>query len=289
MKPLELLGIAVLVFTTVKVSFAVLQWVLEDKADPILRGSLDRIYDHLDKLTFRQLSARILFRTINGLSDRFLRPNRKKWNLVALFFMLNIAAYIVAQSTYCYMRNECGNTLGHDTVLKDYGLVRLLIWSILSFSASTLIQLACISLVWLLMKLAAERLTAYRIALCLTVSLLMLPTIFLTQYFIQQSARLIAFNLPVRLEYLWVSLTSVTPYFWATLILALVTALPIVIYLSVLLASVLVRASPSFVRSALLWIVFKITTDNTPVLERFGSAAGGVASLSSAVAGYLRT
>ena len=288
MNPLELLGIAVLVFTAIKTIFAVLQWVLEDKGDPILRGSLDRIHDIVDKLTLRQLSARILFRTVAAVSNRVLRPGKPKWKLVALLFALNTLAYVIGQGMYCHMRNECGSTLGHDSVLAEDGVAKLIVWFLLSFTASTAVQLVCIKLVWRLMKLTAERFTVSRLLLCLAVSVGALPTVLVAQYSIQQLARFIAFGLPPRLENFWLSFTNMTPYFWATCVMAVVAGLPIVAYLIVLAISVTVRSSPNFIRLAFIWVVFKVTTDNTPVLERIGSVAGGIASLSSALAGYLK-
>ena len=125
MKQLEILRLAGLVFTAVKFSFVIAQWIFEKDGDKILRRNLDTIWDELNRLTFRQVAMRLLVRIVEKMRALLQAPRNPRGKLFLAFFILNIVAYVIAQSLFCALENECGRTLGHDEVLSEYGAGRL--------------------------------------------------------------------------------------------------------------------------------------------------------------------
>ena len=288
MKQLEILGLAGLVFTAVKFSFVIAQWIFEKDGDKILRRNLDTIWDELNRLTFRQVAMRLLVRIVEKMRALLQAPRNPRGKLFLAFFILNIVAYVIAQSLFCALENECGRTLGHDEVLSEYGAGRLTLWLCLSFLGSTLLQLSGLYLVHKLLATAALQFGLPKLVLLLAVSTALLVAVFFAQYAVQQVSTYLAFGLGPYWDRMFGNILEGRPYFWATLVLSLFAGFPLVVFLLVLATSTILRTLPNAARAATIWIVWKITTDSTPVLERLGYVAGGVASLSSAIASYIK-
>jgi hypothetical protein len=260
--------VAAAAFAVVKAVFYVADWVIEKDGDKLLRRHLDAAWDNLNKQTLGQIANRLLEQVVERASE-FLQPGKWPWGkLVAMLFLVNAAAYVIGQAVFCTLKEECGSTLGHDSVLQDYGFGRLFVWLALSFSASVFLQIACLSLVLGLFRLAVPKFGTLKLMGLIFLCAAFVIATFLAQYAAQQVATYLSFERGPYWDKFWTNISGTTPYFWATLILSIVAGFPLVAFLIVISASLVLRLLPSFARSAMIWLVWKITTDSSPVLER---------------------
>ena len=288
MTAIDTLATASLTFTAVKVSFAIVQWVVEKKGDKLLRMHLDALWDRLNRLTLRQLAHRLLSRTVGKSTEGLLKPGRPRKKLLLAFLLLNVLAYLVAESLYCAMKNNCGVTLGHDYVLQRYGASKLLLWLCLNFTGSLLIQLVCLFLIHRMLEIAVSRFSVRRLVVLLIAASLLMIIVFFAQYSAQQLSTYLAFREGPYWDRVLSNVTQITPYFLGTLVLSLAAGLPLVAYVLALLVAVVLRTLPDYARTGMIWVVYKVSSDDSPVLERMGYLAGGIASLSSAISNYVK-
>lgn len=280
--------IAALVFAVAKAAFSILQWVVEEKGNKVLRRHLDALYDRLDRMTFRQISTRLMVRTVRAFDARMPKTNRSRISLILGLMLFNLATYIVGQFYFCSTKAECGSNLGHDSVLEDHGLTDLLIWICLTIVGSIVLQVIGLWFIFRTMASAAIRTSPTRMTFLLIAATTTVTLVFFAQYAVQQLATLAAFDIPPRWEKVLPNILTLNRYFVATLILTAAAALPILALLMVLVLALIMRILPGFARTAMAWFVWRITTDSTPVLERLGYVTGGVASFSSALLSYLK-
>lgn len=285
---IDTLIVAAVVFAVAKAAFGVLQWVVEENGNKVVRRHLDALYDCLDGMTFRQIAARLMLRTVNAFDGRMPRSGRSRVLLIVGFIIFNLFAYIVGQFYFCSAKADCGTNLGHDFVLEKYGLTGLIIWLCLTIIGTLVLQVLGLWFVFRAMASAAIRIGVTRTVLLLLAAVTVVTLVFFAQYAVQQLATQVAFKIPPRWEKVLPNILAIDRYFVATLILTAAAALPLLALLLVLVLAFFMRILPKMARTAMAWLVWKITTDSTPVLERLGYVTGGIASVSSALVGYLK-
>jgi hypothetical protein len=276
-------------FVLVKSAFFVTEWIVEKPGDKFLRKHLDNLYLRIDALSLRQIAISILTSTSGKLKLLLRGEKTSKYRLISTLFLVNLLAYLLAQGLFCTLRNECGATLGHDLVLKLYGAKELLFWLGLTVGTAMAVQLLCLSLVDRMIKAAIQEFGLVRLLLFYGFAVVLLIAIFFGQYVVQQLSTYLAFGIGPRMDNILSNVTTISPYFVATSLFSLVAGFPLVGFTLALSGAIVLRSLPDAARHGFNdWIILKITTDESPVLKRLGTVAGGVAGILAAAASFLK-
>ena len=297
--------IAVLVYATasfivVHILFGVISWIYPD-SDQIYRSNLDRAIEEIDQKTFFDLGKCLLIRLVEKIGKLRLRVAIP---LVLIgSFLLNVIVYFTTISvvTSTHFAESFG---GYDAVFESIlaaNIVDLLVMIMLVGSLGTIFD--CLSLgitVWLIYRASiatTARSLLSHVGVDLVVALVAIAWAYailtLTlQYFyeeLQPLVRVYAGSFADR--YLRPSIGStleVNPGLWYVVIgLGLSTAVPTMIYLLVLAPLLSFRLIPRRIQEFISLILFRITTDERPVLQQLGRISKGASVVIGATVALL--
>lgn len=297
---LEVLGCAITSFILVQVLLRIISWIYSD-SDQIYRSNLDRLIDEIDEKSFFELGKCLLIRLVTKIKKLSLRT-MIPLILVGSFF-LNVIVYLttvaIVTSTH-FLEFSSGIHAVLQSILVA-NIADFLIMNILIGLLGTIFD--CLSLgltLWLIYR-ASITTTARSLLTHLGVDLVVaafavawayvILSLMLQSYYdqikplVEEYAGLWAFR------YLQPSAEStlmVNPDLWYVVIgLGLSTTIPTVIYILALAPILSFRLIPRRIQSFISLILFRMTTDNRPVLEQLSRWAKGISLIIGATVGLL--
>lgn len=289
---------ALFVFALVKVSFEVLDWLLSDENDKIYRGHLDELVKKLDDYSLYQLAFLLGERIASRLKS--ISANRFIVVCVLLILFVVLTNYGALLISFSIMARENENfdfpnrSLLHIcwALFRELGFTgsQQILWILVGSSFTSVIAFYCsyrlsintkrtttgLQLAWLIVK---------QLGVVFVSGFFIVGFVYLSVWFYDLSSNTetqqYLFTQTVRMLYWREKLLIVV-----VLVNTIASTFPSVLFLLVLVFLATLKVVPGFVRKAMSFTVYRLTTGNKPVLAQLGTLSGLVAGLISAVIAY---
>lgn len=304
----EALLTAAAVFGVIKISFLFFDWVLSDDGDIFVRKQLDVLWEKLDKYSLKEILHLSLTRLVLRVREAYRKTKHPVIKLFVITFTINFLSVLLAmflESVYLE-----GNSYfeGYESVILKFGDDRYFIYACIVLPLLGMI-LDCVSLfiTWVLLRnaAAASSLIVAINHLIIDVTLALVAVCWMAFCLFLVSEISVFINVPAVppevglrgiqevLVSSWDSVISeFVPFFFSAdawsftvtiLVVSISAAFPTFAYSVLLAVCILVHVTPRWLHRFITRCIYLITTEDTPVLKRLGTAFGGAAALAVAI------
>lgn len=255
------LGVTVGSFTVVKSFFALLGWYSRDHKDLLYRKKLDRLWEKLDSSTPYQFSHNFFELLVKRIENTVLK---RKWRLLLFFFTLNLILFWVVAFPVDNS-NLSGKYIGTHAFNPSEPTLYL------GSSAFALVSmgldyLSLLVTIWLLKQAKSSKSISGIMRHIVTDILIAL----FASFIIVLMASIIDGSVPGADE---------QKLLVFGLILGATSTLPSVAYLLILVVLLVLRSIPKGLRKIIQQIIFRLTTDKSPVMSQLGNIFGALVGI----------
>lgn len=266
------LGVSIAIFAIIKSFFGVLGWYSKDSQDKLYRENLDKIWLKIDGKSLFDFGHMFLIR-LDKKIETSLKP--KKEQIVLFFFILNFFFFYFA-AIFADNTELSGRKFGIDFI-DDIFAIPTLIFALLIAIFGTLIDSISFYITILLIKKAANSPDIFGITkhlfFDLTIALISTSLFF---------SGILLFEDGVFLDFQEQKLLIFS------FVIGITSTLPSLTYLLIGIVLLFLWSIPIKIQKIVHMTIYKLTTDNSPVLTQLGNLIGGGIGVLGGIAAIIK-